>query len=86
MNQHQYSCHEISDADDHSEDGQLRTPHFMDTGGDDRNNRYGIILIWQSINFFSSTCWLNSNQSHLDGAIGWKWAVLCLSMVREKKL
>lgn len=52
MNQHQYSRHEISDAEDHSEDGQLRTPHFMDTGGDDRNNRYGIILIWQSINIF----------------------------------
>lgn len=54
MNQHQYSRHEISDADDHSEDGQLRTPHFMDTGGDDHNNRYGIILIWQNNSFFDA--------------------------------
>lgn len=53
MNQHQYSRHDISDADDRSEDGQLRTPHFMDTGGNDRNNRYGIVLIWQCIPFLT---------------------------------
>lgn len=37
MNQH--PRHEISDIDDHSEDGQLRTPYFADNI-DDRKDRY----------------------------------------------